>query len=319
MFTVPHPKRTFSGFTLRTHLLAILIAVAIEASATPPILTLSSESPENTNLPFVVVFKFNEVVNGFGINDIIVTNGEASRFEVFSSFESRALITPTSPGPVIVTVPAGAAKDSDGNNSNEATLIRNFDNAAPTGYSISFNVFQVNETNVSSQTISINNAEVGATYAYSITSDKGGEPLMASGSVTEKDFSIPSLNFQQLEDGTLTASLILTDPIGNKGNPATSEVIKKTALEEIFVFNAFSPNGDGINDLWLLPTLARYKDIHIQVFDRSGELVFSTHDPLRAWDGKNQKGVVLTGSYFYVINAKDTGVTKRGLLTLLKE
>jgi gliding motility-associated-like protein len=50
--------------------------------------------------------------------------------------------------------------------------------------------------------------------------------------------------------------------------------------------NAFTPNGDGTNEVWL-PQVKGARFYHLDVFDRWGQLRFSTTDPKQAWDGKD--------------------------------
>jgi gliding motility-associated-like protein len=57
---------------------------------------------------------------------------------------------------------------------------------------------------------------------------------------------------------------------------------------DVFVPEAFSPNGDGINDL-LDVYLQGVRKIHFWVFNRWGQLMFETNDPKQRWDG-NFKG-----------------------------
>ncbi len=53
-----------------------------------------------------------------------------------------------------------------------------------------------------------------------------------------------------------------------------------------FAPNAFSPNGDGINEVWL-PQVKGARLYRLDLFDRWGENIFSTSDPKQGWDGHN--------------------------------
>ncbi len=91
-----------------------------------------------------------------------------------------------------------------------------------------------------------------------------------------------------------------------------------TAAPDLKIVNAFTPNGDGKNDTWRIPELEYYNNVEIQVFDRSGVLIFQTNDPTMKWDGRNKNGQVLAGPYLYVIHIKDINYVKRGTVTILK-
>ncbi|MEO7992747.1 MAG: gliding motility-associated C-terminal domain-containing protein [Chryseolinea sp.] len=81
--------------------------------------------------------------------------------------------------------------------------------------------------------------------------------------------------------------------------------------------NAFSPNGDGINDVWIVPELKDYQNVDIKVFDRSGALMFHTSNPLQGWDGRNPNGKVIAGAYYYAIKVGEINLKKQGVLILL--
>ncbi len=68
--------------------------------------------------------------------------------------------------------------------------------------------------------------------------------------------------------------------------------------------NAFSPNGDGINDVWIIPLLEYYPNAIIEVFTRTGQPVYKNNGYTRYWDGRGNDGKPLpTGVYYYVIKA----------------
>lgn len=91
--------------------------------------------------------------------------------------------------------------------------------------------------------------------------------------------------------------------------------------EEIFMPNSFTPNGDGINDTYIIPQ----KFIQLQsfrIYDRWGEMMFNTENVFDGWDGtyKNQK--VNSGVYMYIIKyslpGNDEIKIKRGNVTVLR-
>jgi gliding motility-associated-like protein len=64
----------------------------------------------------------------------------------------------------------------------------------------------------------------------------------------------------------------------------TTEVVFEEP--EFFIPNAFSPNGDGENDIFL-PVSPNYSGYKFEVFSRWGELLFQTTDKTIGWDGKH--------------------------------
>ncbi len=95
----------------------------------------------------------------------------------------------------------------------------------------------------------------------------------------------------------------------------------KECAEVIYVPNAFSPNGDGINDLFQVYPDYKLKLTRIQIFDRWGEMVYDGDDALQGWDGSYKGTPQSTGVYIYQIDALwPTGKVAhvRGSLTLIR-
>ena len=71
--------------------------------------------------------------------------------------------------------------------------------------------------------------------------------------------------------------------------------------------NAFSPNGDGINDYWKLSGLDVFPESStLQIFDKFGNLVYKQISNTEfIWDGKLNGRNVATGAYWYLINTAD--------------
>lgn len=104
------------------------------------------------------------------------------------------------------------------------------DVVAPAGYSVTITSDPV-ESGVNDDAFAFDfaDAEVGATYAYSIDSDGGpAAPVTGGGTIATATDSITGIDVSSLEDGTLTLTVALTDPAGNVGADATDTVTKST-------------------------------------------------------------------------------------------
>ena len=62
---------------------------------------------------------------------------------------------------------------------------------------------------------------------------------------------------------------------------------------------AFSPNGDGVNDFFRPAYKNEFVAYHLQVFNRWGELVFSSSSPKSGWDGAYKDAAQPMGVYIY--------------------
>ena len=91
----------------------------------------------------------------------------------------------------------------------------------------------------------------------------------------------------------------------------------------VFIPNTFTPNGDGINDMWK-PVMLDYstKGYELSVFDRWGQRIFHTTDTEEAWDGTtNGKEAAPNAVYSYQVRVKDISEKEfkfSGSITLVK-
>ena len=88
---------------------------------------------------------------------------------------------------------------------------------------------------------------------------------------------------------------------------------------DIFVPSGFSPNGDSSNDI-LYARGNCILEIDFKVYDRWGELMFSTTDKNLGWDGTFKGKPVIAGVYVYYVNAlvKGETINKQGNVTLIR-
>ncbi|MFD2515315.1 Ig-like domain-containing protein [Pontibacter locisalis] len=89
-------------------------------------------------------------------------------------------------------------------------------------------------------------------------------------------------------------------------------------FQRIELVNAFSPDGDGINDSWMVPELRYFNDVVIEVFDRSGARLYHSTNPEEGWNGQGRDGRIVQGSYFYIIQVKEIDLVQKGVVTILK-
>lgn len=81
----------------------------------------------------------------------------------------------------------------------------------------------------------------------------------------------------------------------------TKDALKVNVYDKVYVPTAFSPNGDGQNDVWELAGINNYPEAEIQVFDRWGSVVFYSKGFYTPFDGNSSSGQLLEGTYVYRI------------------
>ncbi|OWR13325.1 T9SS type B sorting domain-containing protein [Chryseobacterium sp. VAUSW3] len=81
-------------------------------------------------------------------------------------------------------------------------------------------------------------------------------------------------------------------------------------INVIELYNAITPNGDGINDVLNYSALLQKEEPFLQIFDRYGKLVFTGDQNNRfTWDGRIVGKGVGTGTFWYVMSWKEPGFT----------
>ena len=74
--------------------------------------------------------------------------------------------------------------------------------------------------------------------------------------------------------------------------------------------NAFTPNGDGANDMYIPYPFCFIENIEMSIFNRWGQLVYETRDPNINWTGENLNGKELpAGTYYYTCKVFEQRVT----------
>ncbi len=82
--------------------------------------------------------------------------------------------------------------------------------------------------------------------------------------------------------------------------------------------NTFTPNGDNINDYWIIEHLESYPEARIKVFNRDGQAVYeSLGYNTSGWDGKYKGKVLPFGTYYYIIEPGSGRKAITGYVTLI--
>ena len=75
----------------------------------------------------------------------------------------------------------------------------------------------------------------------------------------------------------------------------------------MIVNDVLTPNGDGINDTWIILNAERFTNALVQVYNRWGNEVYSTKGYNNDWDGSFKGDTLPTGSYYYHIDQNGDG------------
>lgn len=112
----------------------------------------------------------------------------------------------------------------------------------------------------------------------------------------------------------VTYTLTIT---GNAGCSATDTVLVKV-VKQPEIPNAFSPNSDGVNDVWNIRYLSASAEATVEVYNRYGRLVYRSIGYSRPWNGTHNQSALPVGVYYYIIDPKFGRAKIAGSVTILR-
>jgi gliding motility-associated-like protein len=117
--------------------------------------------------------------------------------------------------------------------------------------------------------------------------------------------------------GTTTYAVVVTNSFGYQ---ATVPVLLTVIVDyKLVPNNLVTPNGDGVNDKWVIPNIDMYPDNEVMVYDKAGRAVFAKRGYNNEWDGTINGKKLKEDAYFYVIKFnKDGALPIRGYVSIVR-
>ncbi|MFY9309701.1 MAG: gliding motility-associated C-terminal domain-containing protein [Bacteroidia bacterium] len=118
-----------------------------------------------------------------------------------------------------------------------------------------------------------------------------------------------------------SSSIMYVIVVTDSNNCINADTVQVTVLQNVFdgkVSNLFTPNGDGLNDKWYIEGIQNYPDSEVFVYNIYGSEVFRSSDYVNDWQGTYNGSDLPDGTYYYVIVFKDTNMTLRGSVNILR-
>jgi gliding motility-associated-like protein len=129
-------------------------------------------------------------------------------------------------------------------------------------------------------------------------------------SLDHDDIAKPYANPVESTTYTLTVT-------SDKNCVAVKNIFVKV-LKTPLIPNAFTPNNDGINDMWDIKYINMYPAVTVEIFSRSGEKVYFSRGYSSPWDGTSRGSVLPVGTYYYIVNPGSGRKTTSGYVTIIK-
>jgi gliding motility-associated-like protein len=125
----------------------------------------------------------------------------------------------------------------------------------------------------------------------------------------------PKIKFEN--PGIYTVSVSITDSLCGTDYSQNFKVAIEAIVSEIHIPNAFSPNGDGINEQFVLTGDACGENDYLKIYNRWGQIVFETNSPFTEfWDGNHDGQQGKEDVYTYSLQSGKEHRT--GYLTLFR-
>lgn len=121
-------------------------------------------------------------------------------------------------------------------------------------------------------------------------------------------------NIEELLGGDYT--ITVTDMMGCLGvETITVEVID---IDCISIPSSFTPNGDGVNDVWVIDNSQIYDGFEVNIFNRWGQSVFSSIGTYESWDGTYNGQDMPATTYYYFIRISADSPMMQGTVTIVR-
>ena len=88
--------------------------------------------------------------------------------------------------------------------------------------------------------------------------------------------------------------------------------------DEFVIYNAFSPNGDGDNDIFFIGNILKYPESKLEVYNRNGKLVFKESPYMNDWNGRVDGTDLPCATYYYILYPGGGKSKKQGAVTIIR-
>ncbi|MDI9534574.1 MAG: gliding motility-associated C-terminal domain-containing protein, partial [Bacteroidota bacterium] len=193
-------------------------------------------------------------------------------------------------------------------------------------------VYTINDVCFSSSSIDIFVIKGVSDYEYTVNSpycmggDDGKITIAATGGTAPYTYiigndTIADIYKQALFSGLSNGIYNITITDNNGCFLITDDIFLDEGNKDcIKIPDAFTPNGDGLNDEWIIENLWAFDKHVVKVFNRWGQQVYEGTHGSQPWDGTLKGKPLPTGSYMYILELNNTEIKKEfvGIVTLIR-
>lgn len=113
-----------------------------------------------------------------------------------------------------------------------------------------------------------------------------------------------------------TKFYLTANAVRNCGSATDSVLV--SVFSKIFIPNVFTPNGDGVNDIWNIPALKAFPNHTLKLYNRYGQIIFESKNGIASWDGNYKGELQPTGTYAYFVDLNNGTPFFKGTILLIR-
>ena len=110
-------------------------------------------------------------------------------------------------------------------------------------------------------------------------------------------------------------------PFNGTLNISTDDTLQNvtiTLVQKLEATNFISPNGDNINDCWIIDNPELYKLFELTIYNTSGEIIYKTQDYQNDWCGTKDDIELPNGTYLYIFKNPEGNIVFKGAINLIR-
>jgi gliding motility-associated-like protein len=117
----------------------------------------------------------------------------------------------------------------------------------------------------------------------------------------------------------IAQDITYTINVANETGCTARDTIHFIVYAQVWLPEAFSPNGDGLNDAWELPGIEAFPEATVTIFNRWGEVIFQSDKGYhRPFDGTAGGSILPAGLYPFTLHTVPDRPVQRGSLVIVR-
>jgi large repetitive protein len=114
---------------------------------------------------------------------------------------------------------------------------------------------------------------------------------------------------------TTTYTMVGTDANGCFDIDTVTVEVKPDS--SLYFYNTFTPDNDGVNDLFYIGNIYKYPNCRLEIYTRTGQLIYAKTGYDNSWDGTNFGEAVPSATYYYTLDLGN-GITYYKSVTIIR-